>query len=45
MKTLIKKILKESINTKVTNLILNNLKSGRIKPPLFYESGRFGIKL
>ena len=33
MKHIIKKILKEDINSKVINLMLNNLNSGRIKPP------------
>ena len=43
MKKLIKKILKENINTKVTNLVLDRLKSGRIKPPYFKNLEDLGL--
>lgn len=43
MKKLIKQILKETINTKVTNLVLDRLKSGRIKPPYFKNLEDLGL--
>lgn len=43
MRHIIEKILKESINTKVINLILNNLKSGRINPPYFKNLEDLGL--
>ncbi len=43
MKKLIKQVLKETINTKVTNLVLDRLKSGRIKPPYFKNLEDLGL--
>jgi hypothetical protein len=43
MKKLIKQILKETINTKVTNLVLDRLKSGRIKPPYIKNLEDLGL--
>jgi YD repeat-containing protein len=43
MKHIIKKILKEEINTKVINLILNSLNSNRIKPPYFKNLKDLGL--
>jgi hypothetical protein len=44
VKHIIKKILKEENNTKVINLILNNLKSGRIKPPYIRNLVDLGLE-
>ena len=44
MKHIIKKILKEDINSKVINLILNNLNSGRIKPPYIRNLVDLGLE-
>jgi hypothetical protein len=43
MKNLIKQILKETINTKVVNLVLDRLNSNRIKPPYFKNLEDLGL--
>lgn len=43
MRHIIKKILKEEINSKVINLVIDNLNSGRIKPPYFYNLKELGL--
>ena len=43
MKKLIKKILKEEINSKVVNLISDKLKTGRIKPPYIKNLEELGL--
>lgn len=43
MRHIIKKILKEEINSKVINLVIDNLNSGRIKPPYFKNLEELGL--
>jgi hypothetical protein len=43
MKHIIKKVLKEEVNAKVINLVLDRLESNRINPPYFHNLYELGL--